>query len=324
MATTHRLGAMLAALASVVALMLVPACAGAYFHYDEPVSWQNAEINYPGQFLHDHTTYSWGQVAPFAHMSSLGNDQDKQDATFIMRQGLTGAADTVSFQSAFTNEYLRQGDLGNSWAGLGFAPEDGTDAFKQDATFKIHSLQVGDVSGADLYRFESVSHPGEYIVGTRGTGDEGNVWLTKDDGSTQFQYDSTWERQAPAATAGGAQAPPAQQIPAGPIGAGFCTDYAWFRRPDLKGKINGDARLWADAARRVGVPVSKTPHVGDVMVFQPGVQGAFAEGHVAVVESVNGTTVHVSEQNAAGGLGVVTERDVDITDTNGIDFISRA
>jgi surface antigen len=179
----------------------------------------------------------------------------------------------------------------------------------------------------DLYRFESVSHPGEYIVGTRGTGDEGNVWLTKDDGTTQFQYDSTWERQAPAATVDSAQAPAAQQIPAGPVGDGQCGAYALSRRPDLNGVVSGNAKLWADEARAAGLPVGTTPHVGDVMVFQPGIMGAGdPTGHVAYVESVNGNTVHLSEQNfttnGVGGLGQVTERDVDITDTTGIDFIS--
>ena len=49
-------------------------------------------------------------------------------------------------------------------------------------------------------------------------------------------------------------------------------------------------------------------------------------GHVAIVESVNGNTVHISEQNfqwnGVGGLGQVTQRDVDISDTSRIDFIS--
>src|SRR5207253_7630338 len=107
----RRLGIMLAALATLGALMLVPAYASASFSYDEAVSWQNAEINYPGQFLHNHTTYSWGQTAPFAHMSPLADDQDRRDATFVMRQGLTGESGTVSFQSSVTSDYLRDGDL---------------------------------------------------------------------------------------------------------------------------------------------------------------------------------------------------------------------
>ena len=129
-----------------------------------------------------------------------------------------------------------------------------------------------------------------------------------------------------AGTTGGGASSGNQNPPVGPVGDGDCADYALDRRPDLAGVVNGNAGLWADQARAAGRPVDKTPHVGDVMVFQPGVQGADATtGHVAV-ESVNGNTVHISEQNfqwnGVGGLGQVTQRDVDISDTSRIDFIS--
>ena len=38
----------------------------------------------------------------------------------------------------------------------------------------------------------------------------------------------------------------------GPVGAGFCTDYALARRPDLNGKVNGNAAVWRDQAIAAG------------------------------------------------------------------------
>ena len=97
-----------------------------------------------------------------------------------------------------------------------------------------------------------------------------------------------------------------------------CTWWAYRRRHELGlpvGSHLGDGRQWAAAARALGYWVDRTPRVGDVMVFQPGQEGASRSyGHVAVVERVNADgSVTTSECGASlGGVPMSrTIRDVD-------------
>lgn len=90
-----------------------------------------------------------------------------------------------------------------------------------------------------------------------------------------------------------------------------CTDYAYDMRPDLKEyKPLGNAKEWAENAKKAGFPVDNVPRAGDIAVFQPGDHGAFPEGHldkdgnrddfghVAYVGSVNPDgTFNISEAN---------------------------
>src|SRR5205085_1037270 len=87
-----------------------------------------------------------------------------------------------------------------------------------------------------------------------------------------------------------------------PFPAGQCTWYAWGRRQDLGARVTGDARYWADSARRSGIPVGDTPVVGAVVVFQPGQDGAGPVGHVAYVESISGSQMTISESNFPDGV----------------------
>ncbi|GAC1536992.1 MAG: hypothetical protein NVS2B7_07040 [Herpetosiphon sp.] len=65
-----------------------------------------------------------------------------------------------------------------------------------------------------------------------------------------------------------------------------CTAYAHYRRQDLPMNL-GDAWMWGYRAKNQGFPVDSYPQVGDVMVLQPGVQGASWDyGHVAYVVAV--------------------------------------
>ncbi|GAC1639855.1 MAG: hypothetical protein NVS4B8_07010 [Herpetosiphon sp.] len=65
-----------------------------------------------------------------------------------------------------------------------------------------------------------------------------------------------------------------------------CTAYAHALRPDLPMTL-GDARTWGVRARRMGYSVTSRPQVGDIMVLQPGIQGASRwYGHVAYVTAV--------------------------------------
>jgi surface antigen len=96
---------------------------------------------------------------------------------------------------------------------------------------------------------------------------------------------------------------------------GQCTDWAWRKRPDvveriyeasIEAKLLGrpfpkfdlDARYWATLARAAGLRVAATPVAGAIVVWQPGVEGAGAPGHVAYVEYVGGGSFRFSEMNA--------------------------
>lgn len=63
--------------------------------------------------------------------------------------------------------------------------------------------------------------------------------------------------------------------------------------------MNWDARHWGRSAEQAGLPVGKTPQPGAVIVFQPSAYGAFADGHVAVVDAVgDDDSFTISEMNA--------------------------
>ena len=97
-----------------------------------------------------------------------------------------------------------------------------------------------------------------------------------------------------------------------------CTAWAHSKRPDLPMNL-GNARTWAARARVQGYPVDGKPRVGDIIVLQPGVQGAHRRyGHVAYVVAVRGNRVDVTEMN--GGRGCHVRRDT-FRVTRGVAFI---
>lgn len=55
---------------------------------------------------------------------------------------------------------------------------------------------------------------------------------------------------------------------------------------------NGNAGTW--------VASHSTPHVGDIMIFRPGQQGAGSQGHVGVVTGVHGNMVSLAHCNWGG------------------------
>jgi surface antigen len=97
---------------------------------------------------------------------------------------------------------------------------------------------------------------------------------------------------------------------------GQCTQWAADKRPDVIKNIvistvahdlqqglgeiipNFDARYWPSLAQQAGIATGKTPKVGALMVFQPGVLGAGSAGHIAYVESVRKRTFTISEMHA--------------------------
>ncbi|HEU5381830.1 MAG TPA: CHAP domain-containing protein [Ktedonobacteraceae bacterium] len=106
---------------------------------------------------------------------------------------------------------------------------------------------------------------------------------------------------------------------------GQCTYWANLRYHTLTGHWipwNGNASQWVAGARSAGWTVSTTPHVPSIMVLMPGVQGAGGYGHVAIVESVSGNTVHVSNMNwYSNGGGFNITSNADFTTGSGTYFV---
>lgn len=116
-------------------------------------------------------------------------------------------------------------------------------------------------------------------------------------------------------------------VTGGPVSwpLGVCTYWANLRYHQLTGiwvTWRGNAYQWAAGARAAGWNVSQTPHVPSIIVLMPGVQGASGYGHVAVVESASGNTVHTSNMNwytNGGGWDKVSY--YDFTAGSGVYFI---
>jgi len=94
---------------------------------------------------------------------------------------------------------------------------------------------------------------------------------------------------------------------------GECTYWADLRYHQLTGvwvPWIGNAYQWAAGAAASGWVVSSTPRVPSIIVLQPGVQGAFGVGHVAVVERINSDgSVYTSNMNMyanGGGWDIVS------------------
>lgn len=78
----------------------------------------------------------------------------------------------------------------------------------------------------------------------------------------------------------------------GPYGAGQCTQWAWYKRPDLP-RFMGNANNWASYAARAGFTVNHVPAAGAVFQSMDGWYG-----HVGYVEAVNADgSIVVTEMN---------------------------
>lgn len=107
---------------------------------------------------------------------------------------------------------------------------------------------------------------------------------------------------------------------------GQCTWWADQRYYQLTGiyvpwTTNSNANLWRLRALQYHWNVSSTPKLGSIMMLSPGVEGAFSDGHVAVVEKLLGNgRVDASQMNWGGQTGVVTH--YIFTAAPGVYFIS--
>jgi N-acetylmuramoyl-L-alanine amidase len=90
---------------------------------------------------------------------------------------------------------------------------------------------------------------------------------------------------------------------------GQCTWWAANARPDIGAVVSGNAANWPAAAQRAGFKTGGLPEDGAIVIYQPGVQGAWSAGHAAHVLSVSPDeqTFTVDEMNFPVA-GRVTQR----------------
>jgi surface antigen len=107
---------------------------------------------------------------------------------------------------------------------------------------------------------------------------------------------------------------------------GTCTWWADQRYYQLHGsyvpwRTQANAWQWTARARQFNWRVSSQPSPGAIIVLQPGVQGSYGMGHVAVVEKIlsNGHVI-ASNMSWGGSFGRVT--DVEFAPGPGVSFIS--
>jgi surface antigen len=99
----------------------------------------------------------------------------------------------------------------------------------------------------------------------------------------------------------------------------------WFEASGSYPAFRGDALAWRDSAIAAGWTVVDDAHDRSIVVFQPGIAGASAVGHVSWVDSVSqrpdGRWIHVTEMNnwQLGGVGIFNDRDV--KDVPGMSYI---
>ncbi|WP_162907399.1 CHAP domain-containing protein [Allorhizocola rhizosphaerae] len=97
--------------------------------------------------------------------------------------------------------------------------------------------------------------------------------------------------------------------------SGNCTWYAYERFKQFSGVYpnlsGGNAYTWNETAAARGWLVHNSPATQSIVVFEPGVQGASSQGHVAWVDFMqprsDGTYIHVWEMNWRG-LHIVSDR----------------
>lgn len=112
-----------------------------------------------------------------------------------------------------------------------------------------------------------------------------------------------------------------------PFPYGECTwwaDQRYYQLHDVfvPWHTNANAWQWTTRAFEFGWSVSAVPRVGDIMVLQPGVQGAYYVGHVAVVEHVlSGGRFIASSMNWGANRGGIT--DSQFYAGPGVSFISQ-
>ncbi|TFU63250.1 CHAP domain-containing protein [Jeotgalicoccus nanhaiensis] len=107
---------------------------------------------------------------------------------------------------------------------------------------------------------------------------------------------------------------------------GSCAWYVFEKRSSMGLSVGngwGDATNWASNAQAAGYSVSNSPSVGAIMQAPAHTNGSYGQGHVAVVERVNGDgSILVSEMQFGGGLGDLNTRTISASQVSSHNFIN--
>ncbi|SDK14786.1 CHAP domain-containing protein, partial [Jeotgalicoccus aerolatus] len=106
---------------------------------------------------------------------------------------------------------------------------------------------------------------------------------------------------------------------------GSCAWYVFEKRSSMGMSVGngwGDAKSWASNAQAAGYSVNNTPSVGSIMQAPAYTNGSYGQGHVAIVERVNGDgSILVSEMQFGGGLGDKSTRTISASNVSSHNFI---
>lgn len=227
---------------------------------------------------------------------------------------------------------------GTAATAMAFAnTEENSPVLADAATTTTQIKRVTDVSSAS--RSEARTDLNESAANATQSSNEGGWGLSNSDSSLNNRLDEPQRRRSnnPVVAAwmdGDQSVLPAGFNPNHAVGRsasntypwGQCTWYAYQRRTELGlpvGGSFGNGGQWASSASALGYWVDSTPrHVGDVVVFQPGQQGADSYyGHVAVVEKINADgSIEISESNVKG-LGVISSRSFTAAEAGSLQYI---
>ena len=140
-------------------------------------------FNYPNRYMAHRN-----RLGVMIEVNEDSPDLDKQDATFCLVPSLACPDDpmTISFQSVnYPDSYLRHQNYR-----LKLAEPDGSQLFKEDATFKLVSGNAGS-EDCGWVSFESFNYPNRFI---RHRSFE--LWVESGD-SDLFRADSTFMSERP-------------------------------------------------------------------------------------------------------------------------------
>src|SRR5699024_3905288 len=106
---------------------------------------------------------------------------------------------------------------------------------------------------------------------------------------------------------------------------GSCAWYVFEKRSSMGMSVGygwGDAKSWASNAQAAGYSVNNTPSVGSIMQAPAYTNRSYGQGHVAIVERVNGDgSILVSEMQFGGGLGDKSTRTISASNVSSHNLI---
>ena len=165
----------------------------------------------------------------------------------------------------------------------------------------VNTIHVGETLKLDASAAKATNtNVANKAVDTKANAESADTQAQQADTQTQkVEKTATTSTAQPTTMSTATHAAPTYSTAGNSYPAGQCT---WFVKNALSwvGNNWGNASGWGASAAAAGRTVDGQPSTGSVVVFAAGSQGAGALGHVAVVDSVNGDSITISEGNFAG------------------------